>query len=212
MGIAAYVKTVWVSGAVPAIDKDTLDNIEDQLAAITAELVKLTTAGDLPYATAAGTLNRLALGAAPGARLGPNAAGTAPEWVGAPDSDDVAAVESTTSTSYTDLATAGPEVTIVTGTKALVLINARFDLSTGGNNFCSMSVEVSGATTIAASQAWDLGRLNNDWIRAGRSIVFGAGTIPGALIAGSNTFTMKYASPSAGTGVYANRELIVIPL
>ncbi len=46
MGIAAYVKTVWVSGAVPAIDKATLDNIEDQVFDLTEDHNLLDTAVD----------------------------------------------------------------------------------------------------------------------------------------------------------------------
>jgi hypothetical protein len=57
--------------------------------------------------------------------------------------------ETTTSTSYTDLATVGPTVTVTTGQLALVIWGAQLTNNTN-NTSARVSVDVSGASTIAA--------------------------------------------------------------
>ncbi len=117
------------------------------------------------------------------------------------------AAETTTSTSFVDLATVGPSVTVVTGTKAFIFIRAGMENS-GANASCHMAMEISGATTSAAS-------LNRAITTAGLAAAsrerIGAGIYVDFLVAGSNTFTAKY-SVSANTGTFATRELSVIPL
>ena len=122
----------------------------------------------------------------------------------------VATNETTTSTSYTDLATAGPAVTITTGTKALVIVNAGLYNPTSGTT-ASMSYAVSGATTVGASDTWRLlsgawtGANVVPWIRAGATY------LATGLTAGSNTFTAKYAV-SAGTAYFRERTIVVIDM
>jgi hypothetical protein len=117
----------------------------------------------------------------------------------------VATSQGTTSTSYTDLATSGPTVTVTTGTKALVFLTAT---TTGANNTCFMSFAVSGATTISAADARSLAQIGPTPIRRSTSVVY-----LDNLVAGSNTFTSKYRSDDAGnTHTFANREIVVIPL
>lgn len=111
--------------------------------------------------------------------------------------------QGTTSTSYTDLATAGPSVTVTTGTKALVVINGESFNST--TQASSMSFAVSGATTIAAAN--DSALLNYGTADMGASQVF----LLTSLTAGSNVFTAKY-KVNGGTGTFANRRITVIDM
>lgn len=115
--------------------------------------------------------------------------------------------ETTTSTSYTDLATVGPVVTATTGDKALVLYAAQFNNSVAGNS-SFVSWAVSGSSTVAAGDATSLNldaAANFQDMRASdlRRVT--------GLNSGSNTFTMKYRV-SAGTGAYQRRHLIIIGL
>lgn len=97
----------------------------------------------------------------------------------------VATAQSTTSPSYTDLATAGPAVSSVqTGASALVAHGANMYQTTGGIGY--MSLAVSGATTTAASDTWAVAESST------ASAISGAIQYPHALTSGSNTFTAKY--------------------
>lgn len=122
-------------------------------------------------------------------------------------SGTVATAQTSTSTTYTDLATVGPSFAATTGTQAFVTINCR--LHNGTANLLTLAgFAVSGATTVAASDNTAIhqqdGSINNR-VRAGvRTLVTG-------LTAGSNTFTMKYRV-SGGTGTFGEREIIVEPL
>jgi hypothetical protein len=115
----------------------------------------------------------------------------------------VDAGETTTSTAYTDLATVGPSVTIVTGTSALVFIDAElFIVDTGS---AKMSVAVSGASTIGADDNRALVNPAVNTIAAGFMALYVG------LTAGSNTFTAKYKTQTAGTVQFGRRRLVVVP-
>jgi hypothetical protein len=176
-----------------------------------------TTLGDLAYrSSTANVKTRLALGTA-GQVLQVNSGATAPEWATPPSSvpanasATVATNEGTTSTSYTDLTTAGPAVTVTTGTKALVIItayiNAAADGFTGVSAF--MSYGVTGATTSAAADDRAIinqtptGDNNNNRMSAASVVT---------LTAGSNTFTSKYRSSASRIVNFSNREIFVITL
>ncbi len=118
----------------------------------------------------------------------------------------VATSQTTTSTSYADLATIGPQVSAVTSDRAVVFFASDLD-NTGVNGASSVSVAVSGATTISASAAW---RIARDGAAAGNIWRVGMAHLFTGLNAGTNTFTMKYTVGS-GTGTFGNRELIVLP-
>lgn len=125
-----------------------------------------------------------------------------------PGRDYIATAQTTTSTSYTNLATTGPTVTLTTGTKAIVNLFAGATNS-NANSASAMSFAVSGATTIAASDAigiaWD--GIDDDAdggvdeVRKGVSVAV-------TLTAGSNTFTAKYLAGS-GTSTFQYRRLSV---
>ena len=166
-----------------------------------------TTLGDIEYrSSTANTNTRLGIGTT-GQVLA--VSGGVPAWTTpasaspASESANVAASESTTSTSYTDLTTAGPAITITTGTKALIIVSARAQTNTGATSYASYAV--SGATTIAANDddALEAGTITNNISRASRLTT---------LTAGSNTFTMKYRTSPTRTGTFEFREIIVIDL
>ena len=115
-------------------------------------------------------------------------------------------LESTSSTSYTDLATVGPAVTLVTGTKALVTITATMDQSVVGGNQIFAGFAVSGATTVAANEDQSLDH------RAGDQFLTLSGTyLVSGLTAGTNTFTMKYKSNDVTkTGRFQRRNIVVV--
>src|SRR5215207_2977762 len=103
---------------------------------------------------------------------------------------DVTPGQSTTSTSYVDLATAGPAVTetLVTGQKVLVIVSCRADNTTNtATSASNMSFAVSGASTLAAA----------DVNAAEITGICGAGTTTRMTVftatgTGSTTFTSKY--------------------
>lgn len=114
--------------------------------------------------------------------------------------------ETTTSTSYTDLATVGPTVTVTTGPLALVLWGAQMTNNTA-NASSRTSVEVSGASTSAAD---DVRGLAFDPVSAGGVFQASHAVFYDDLTPGSNTFTLKYRV-GAGTGTFSRRRLIVLP-
>jgi hypothetical protein len=118
----------------------------------------------------------------------------------------IATVETTASTSYVALATAGPSVSILTGTKALVTVGARFDNTGVGIDI--MSYAVSGATTLAANDARAAIQINPV---GGPGFAYNQCSfthLVTGLTAGTNVFTAQYRTVS-GTGQYANRNISV---
>lgn len=121
----------------------------------------------------------------------------------------VATNETTTSTTFTDLATVGPAVTVTTGARALVIISSESFISAGGSqsSTCRTGVAVSGATSIAATDDTSVTRAGNSSDRYQMSRV----ALFDTLTPGSNTFTLKYRV-STGTGEFTRRNLAVLPL
>lgn len=121
----------------------------------------------------------------------------------------VATAQTTTSATYTDLATTGPSVTATTGTQALVFLQAAMSIDVN-ESWVGCSFAVSGATTISAGNSW---AVSLDGVPANNTVRRGVSRLVTGLTAGSNTFTMKYKVATAGnTGTFQYRELIVIPL
>lgn len=117
--------------------------------------------------------------------------------------------QSTTSTSFTDLTTVGPAVTVTIGStgKAMSSLYAAFNNNTVGQE-SMMGLAVSGATTIAASDAYALGMYA---FTASAGLRMSAIFLVTGLNAGSNTFTTKYRA-TGGTATFFNRRLLVTPL
>lgn len=109
--------------------------------------------------------------------------------------------QTTTSTSFTDLSTAGPSVTTTTGTTALAIWGCRVDNS-GASSLSVMSCAVTGSTAVGASDSRYFG---------GSAFVTGTMAVfYSALTPGSHTFTCKYRV-TGGTGTFERRRLTVIP-
>jgi hypothetical protein len=125
-----------------------------------------------------------------------------------PLSANVATNESTSSSTYTALATAGPSVTIETGTKALVILTAYMSPATQFSRGY-MSVAVSGATTLAASDNF---AVTFEAPNAGGADRQTAVALIDTLTAGVNTFTSQYRVAGGGSCSYQNRNLTVIGL
>ena len=117
----------------------------------------------------------------------------------------VATAQSTSSVTYTDLATAGPAVTLTTGTQVLVFTNT--EVSTASGRYVFADFAISGATTRAAS--------DDTCVKAGEgtdAVQFRIGVANLMTVtAGSNTFTMKYRT-NAGSSGFSNRTIVVVAL
>lgn len=134
---------------------------------------------------------------------GPNAIATR-----VPTQNYVGTSEATTSTAYADLATPGPSVTVTTGTIAIVLFSAAVSTSVSDSASCS-SVRVSGASSVAANDAW---AIQADGISAGNYIRYAMAHFFTGLVPGVNTFTLQYRVSSSNPATFRQRELSVIPL
>jgi hypothetical protein len=124
-----------------------------------------------------------------------------------PSTADVTTLQTTTSTSYVDLATVGPSVTLtlVSGQTVLVICSARVKHSAAGGQSALFSFAVSGASTLAAADV--NGAETADTTTGGSTIT--RATVFTAGATGSHTFTMKYQVQAGGTGTYFNRRIIV---
>lgn len=126
-----------------------------------------------------------------------------------PSQNNVVTSEGTASTTFTALATAGPAVTVTTGTQAIIHMSSGMTQSLAGG-FCNASYAISGSTTLAAS--------SNNSVVSYRPQSTNTQTTQGVsalltLTGGSNTFTMQYnAGGSGGTATFFQRALVVIPL
>lgn len=99
-----------------------------------------------------------------------------------------------------------PSVTLVTGTTALVTFSAKMSNATSGSqNF--LSVAVSGAGTVAASDNW---ALKWDFISGPPELTFSMSTIIGGLTAGTNTFTLNYRCTGTMTASYRRMHVVGI--
>lgn len=117
----------------------------------------------------------------------------------------VATTETSTTASYTDLATGGPAVSVDCGAKALVLWESL--ISYTGTDFAAVSYAVSGSTSIAASHSRAIMR---DGRTSGFPIMIGGSHLETALTPGTNTFTLKYWS-NGSTATFQHRYITVIP-
>ena len=123
------------------------------------------------------------------------------------DTARIDTLETSSSTSYTNLSTVGPSVTLATGSMAFVFFSAQMGNSVDdGSPYTSYAV--SGATTVAAS---DIRSTQFDGTGAGEQASGGMMDFISGLTPGTNTFTMKYRVAS-GTGNWQRRTIGVLPL
>ncbi len=127
-----------------------------------------------------------------------------------PGAAEVATNESTTTGTPTDLATAGPAVTVTIGANGLALILLSADLSNSTlNAYAIMGFVASGANTIAANSS---DALYNKASVASNNLSMSWGKLITGLTPGSTTFTSKYWRVVGGTASFALRKITVIPL
>lgn len=113
--------------------------------------------------------------------------------------------ESTTSTSYTDLATVGPTVTCNTGTRAFYFATSQISLNVSGASI-QVGLEVSGQTTKPAATVMTMDGFDEDKSQRWGNCGFFEDLVPG-----ENTFTLKYRVPSGNTGAFSDRSLTIMP-
>lgn len=119
----------------------------------------------------------------------------------------ISTTQSTASSAYGDLATLGPVLTAVTSTNVLVSFGAHVNpnaAQSGGK----VSVEVSGASSIPASDS------NCFFGTAPLSLAPFKGTwttlFNEHMVAGENTFTLKYRTVEGGTCYFQHRLLMIV--
>jgi len=118
----------------------------------------------------------------------------------------VAALESTTSATYTDLATTTDQVTVTIGQSgtAIMFLSALLYNSVPGWSY--IGYVASGANTIAVADA-----ITAFSSQGGAGWQFGITIILTALSPGATTFKMKYKATTSTTGSFGNRRIAVIP-
>ncbi len=173
--------------------------------------------GDLIAGTGADAVSRLAVGANGTTLVADSAQATGLKWATPATTypttaqDTVDAEQDSTSTSYTDLTTSGPAVTVTTGTKALVIVTAmcRNAIVGAAASTAFMSYAVSGATTVAANDNVAI-KVGSGSATPSFNCRFSSASLV-TLTAGSNTFTAKYRT-SADTGRWNHRAIFVMNL
>lgn len=116
----------------------------------------------------------------------------------------VATEQTTTSTTYADLATVGPSVSVTLSTPRTVLVFVKavvFQVSTTDDVF--MGFAASGATTLAADDTRAMRHNGSGTAEAYSSVAVVS------CNAGTTTFTAKYRV-QGGTGDYAGRVIAVV--
>lgn len=114
--------------------------------------------------------------------------------------------QSTSSGSFTNLSTVGPTLVANTASRCLVLWSATMYNNSPNSSY--VSVAVSGATTVAASDNFSIryrDPMDDSTVFSGSYAYMFTG-----LTVGSNTFTMKYRC-NGGTTTFSNRHLMILP-
>ena len=184
----------------------------------TVNLYDPTAKGDLFPATAADAVARLAVGANNTVLTADSTTATGMKWAaagaaGTPANgqSQVLTSQSTTSASYVGLTTA-QVVSVVTGTRALVILSALVSTpSPASTARCRMGFEISGATTVAASNDYALtiqGDNTNPYHDIGVSNSF----IVTGLTAGTNTFTAQFSVNLGSAGIWEDRRIAIIDM
>lgn len=121
----------------------------------------------------------------------------------------IGTAQSTTSSTFTDLSTPGPAVSVVTGTTAVCWWSVQAVHGTQ-NTGMQTSIAVTGASSIDPSTAGGDALYNglgaNAAFRVAQVHVFDT------LTPGTNTFTVKYQCPSGTSAQFSERLLVVMAL
>lgn len=134
--------------------------------------------------------------------------------------------QGTTSSSFTDLATVGPEVTIDVGPSGRVLVICSADIqaeaprgSTLNTGTALMGYAMSGANSSAALDAYatkvsiQYDNVSASFITTLRAnIAASRVTLRTGLTPGATTFTAKYKRETSGTATFSSRNITVMAL
>jgi hypothetical protein len=116
--------------------------------------------------------------------------------------------ETTTSTTYTNLATVGPTITmpnLIAGQLVLVIFSAIASVTTGGiAHSANMGYAVSGVETLAAGLPNIISTHNSDSHTMEQTTLYIVGT------SGSHTFQAKYNTTSGDTATFLNRRITAV--
>lgn len=122
-----------------------------------------------------------------------------------PDFNTVATAQTTTSTSYVDLATVGPSIANVTvGTRGLLFYGCQLSNDTSGQ---TSIMAPTGATLVSAS---DSQGLSLKAAAANQSMQASYTLFLGGMTPGTYTFTPKYRV-TGGTGSFQDRRMQIVP-
>lgn len=122
-------------------------------------------------------------------------------------SNRVAASQTLTTSSYADLATVGPSVSVTTGTSALVFLNSTITPAVT-DTACGMSFDITGRTERQAS---DRDAILIDGTIGGNALRVGTNILVTGLTPGLNVFTSKYKSSGNNSTAFNDRFLGVLP-
>lgn len=123
-----------------------------------------------------------------------------------PSSDTVNTSQTSTSTSYVDLASVGAQcASVVSDIRVIVWMTAQMNNGTASQDSIS-SVAVSGATTTAADDNYCLDVQSPTAF----TDMTAARTVRLTVTAGTNTYTQKYRV-TGGTGTFRRRSMVVLP-
>lgn len=121
--------------------------------------------------------------------------------------DRVDSADSTSTTTYGAIATAGPAVTCTTGIAAVVSFTMQITNSSAGGPTLAY-VNITGASTVSLG---DAGSITHEPGAANADTTCSRTIYHSAMTPGSSTFTCLYRVIS-GTGTWSRRTLVVIPL
>lgn len=126
-----------------------------------------------------------------------------PTAVGASD----ATSGTTTSTTFTDTLTGASALAVnfTAPASGCVVVSVAATMANGGANNCVIGFRLSGASTVAASDARSANMLGASAFRVGATML-----ITGLTALGSYTATCQHRT-TAGTATYQNREIVVHP-
>lgn len=118
---------------------------------------------------------------------------------------------------YTSSGSAGPIVTTVTGTKAIVFLTANMRITSlvapSTSALSYMGLEITGATPTVAAVDADAMIYGNTVINKEKQLMYV--NVYNDLTPGTNTFTAKYQNTSSGggssTSSFSRRRLVVLP-
>jgi hypothetical protein len=116
--------------------------------------------------------------------------------------------ETTTSTTYTNLATVGPTITmpnLIAGQLVLVIISAIVSVTTGGiSHSANMGYAVSGVETLAAGLPNIISTHDSNSNTMEQTTLYIVG------VSGSHTFQTKYNTTSGDTATFLNRRITAV--